>query len=89
MLRVLSEQREGDNVVSEYVDPWKCPNWPVWKDDQRRIDAIFDNGAIVLDGTLSVDDFGFDGEDEYPIFVVFDSNGNKFSFCDVAKYRFI
>ena len=48
----------------EYLDPWEGNNWPDWTDSQRKIDAVFDNGGIILDGTLVVDDFGFDGEDE-------------------------
>lgn len=76
-------------MVSEYVDPWKGANWPDWKDSGRKIDAILENGGIVLDSTLIVDDFGFDGEDEYPIFVILDSEGNKHSFATVAKYCFV
>ena len=93
MLRCLFVEREGDDVVSnssvEYLDPWEGNNWPDWTDSQRKIDAVFDNGGIILDGTLVVDDFGFDGEDEYPIFVIIDSQGDKHSFCDVAKYHFV
>ncbi len=73
----------------EFKDPFQFPNWPDWLDSMKKVDAIFEDGAIVLDGTLLVDDYGFDGEDEFPIFVIEDSQGNKHDFTTVAKFRFV
>ena len=78
-------------MTVEYIDPWSSDydGWPNDTDAMKKIDAVMENGGIILDGLLLVDDYGFDGEDEYPIFVVEDSQGKEHSFAEVVKYRFV
>ena len=76
-------------MTDKYLDPWKFNNWPDCVDSGKKIDATLDGGKVILNGTLITEDFGFDGEDEYPIFVIEDKQGNRVSFTCVAKYRFV
>ncbi|MFZ0872161.1 MAG: hypothetical protein WAM90_15730 [Rhodanobacter sp.] len=48
---------------------------------------LYDDGKIIK-GTIAIDDFGFDGEDEYPIITV-DVDGMSMSFFDHEFWRYV
>jgi hypothetical protein len=62
--------------------------WPDWKDTGKLIEAKKDNGEIVI-GTLFIDDFFFDGENEVPEFTIKTSDHKEYSFVDFDEWRFI
>ena len=61
--------------------------WPDWSDSGKAIEAIKDDGSMI-EGVLHCSDFGFDGEDEFPIWEIVVKDGQIHSFCDTEKYRF-
>jgi hypothetical protein len=68
------------------------PSWPDWQDSGRRLEFTYPNGRT-LAGELVLEDVGFDGEDEYPIWEVHTDDGMRFSFpveeIDCVTWRFL
>ena len=44
---------------------------------------------LLVQGKLIVDDAGFDGEDEYPIFGLIDAMGGRHDFVEASRWRFL
>jgi len=63
------------------------PGWPDWMDVGKQVELLLPNGDVVQ-GKLLIPDYGFDGEEEYPIFSVQDANGVEWSFASADKWRF-
>jgi hypothetical protein len=60
--------------------------YPDWNDSGKRIKARLRDGKEI-EGLLSAGDFGFNGEDEYPIFSVILNSGQQISFADVDAWK--
>jgi hypothetical protein len=75
--------------MSEWRDTWDSNSFfPDWKDDGAPIKIKMSDGSV-HQGTLVVDDFGFDGEDEFPIFVVKTDDGKQECFWMSEQYCLI
>jgi hypothetical protein len=68
------------------------PSWPDWEDNGRRLEFTYPNGRT-LAGELVLEDVGFDGEDEYPIWVILTDDGVELSFVqediEAVTWRFL
>ena len=63
--------------------------WPNWQDAGKRVEIERSDGTTAS-GRLDVDDFFPDGEgDEVPVFAVIDDAGQKHSFADNGRWRFL
>ena len=62
-------------------------HWPDWKDDRKRVEIIVDGEVFI--GELRADDFGFDGEDEFPIWTIRMDDGTERTFADNDSWRFV
>lgn len=62
-------------------------DWPDWQDAGRNVRLQFNDREVI--GSLYVEDVGFTGEDEYPIFVVATEAGEKVDFASADNWRFV
>lgn len=67
---------------------WRESDWPDWGDAQKRVEIQRYNGSTIR-GVLEIHDVFFDGESEIPGFIVRDDEGNKRSFADNKRWRFL
>jgi hypothetical protein len=72
--------------VTDPLIPAVGDDWPDWRDAQRRVWIRLD--GCVWHGTLQADDFGFDGEGEYPIWSVYTENHGSFSLADATEWGY-
>lgn len=56
-------------------EPWFI-HQPDWKDSGKKIEAETYDG-VTLRGTIWSDDVGFDGEDEFPVFIIELESGER------------
>ena len=61
--------------------------WPEWRDDGRGVEIWV--GSEKFTGTLHCDDVGFDGEDEFPIWVIRMDDGTERTFADNDSWCFL
>ena len=61
---------------------------PGWIDGGRRVQLLLRNGRT-LEGELDCYDVGFDGEDEYPVWMLIADDGVLHSFWDHEEWRFL
>lgn len=59
--------------------------WPDWKDSGRRVKA-YTKDFREVEGTLLVDDFFFDGEEDIPCWVI-ESEGKSYYLSDFIWWR--
>lgn len=61
--------------------------WPDWKDAGRRV--VVERAGVLAEGILSVEDFGYDGQDEYPIWGCTANDGSLIDFAGADHWRFV
>lgn len=67
---------------------WRTDS-PDWSDSGKRVEGIDAHGAAVV-GTLEIEDWHFDGEEEWPIHVLRLDDGTLYeSFYSLEKWRVI
>ncbi len=72
--------------MKEWKDGFDGADWP---DDGKRVELEFADGSLVK-GKLNIEDFfPLDDGDEVPVFVVNGDDGNKYSYFDAKRWRFI
>lgn len=70
----------------------KEPSWPDWKDAGKAVWIVCgedENGVSKGDrvlGKLVIEDVGFDGEEEYPYWVVKLGDGRRLSFVMASEW---
>lgn len=73
-------------VWDDEIDPRLHP-FPGWGDAGRQVEI--ENDRVRIAGELRIDDWGDDGEDEFPIFTVRDAEGRDHSFAGSDRWRFL
>jgi hypothetical protein len=67
---------------------WTESDWPDWQDAGKRVEVEYDDGSTVI-GTLTINDFHFNGEDETPEFSINADDGTEQSFVMNRRWRFL